>query len=53
MQEAIRTIFELCAVIFLIWGFCNEEKFVAFERKIYKMWKNSRKQKIYTDVQTY
>ena len=32
----ISTIIELLAVAFVIWGFCNEQKFVAFEKKIFK-----------------
>jgi hypothetical protein len=32
----IITLLELAAVVFVIWGFCNEEKFVDFEKKIFK-----------------
>ena len=34
---------ELAAVVFVIWGFANEEKFVDFENKIYKIWKDRTK----------
>jgi hypothetical protein len=39
----IITLLELAAVVFLIWGFANEEKFVEFEKKIYKIWKEGTK----------
>jgi hypothetical protein len=39
----IITLLELAAVVFLIWGFANEEKFVEFEKKIYKIWKDGTK----------
>jgi hypothetical protein len=31
---AVQTIIEIVAVLLLIWGFANEEKFVAFEDKL-------------------
>ena len=34
---------ELAAVAFVIWGFANEEKFIEFEKKIYKIWKDGTK----------
>ena len=30
----VRTLLEGVFALFLIWGLCNEEKFVAFEDKI-------------------
>lgn len=39
----ISTLFELAAVVFVIWGFFNEKKFVEFEKKIYKIWKDGAK----------
>lgn len=30
---AVKTTIEVIAVLFLIWGFINEEKFIAFEDK--------------------
>ena len=39
----IITLLELAAVVFVIWGFCNEQKFVDFENKIYKKWKEGTK----------
>jgi hypothetical protein len=38
----ISSLLELAAVVFLIWGFCNEEKFVNFEKKIYKIWRSEK-----------
>jgi hypothetical protein len=40
---AIITLLEFAAVVFVIWGFCNEEKFIEFENKIYKIWKDGAK----------
>ncbi|HZK39151.1 MAG TPA: hypothetical protein VFD23_03225, partial [Clostridia bacterium] len=31
---AVRTTIEIIAVLLLIWGFINEEKFIAFEDKL-------------------
>ena len=39
----IITLIELAAVVFVIWGFANEEKFVEFEKKIYNIWKDGAK----------
>ena len=39
----IITLIELAAVVFVIWGFANEKKFVEFEKKIYKIWKDGAK----------
>lgn len=33
MSFAIQTTIEIIAVLLLIWGFINEEKFIAFEDK--------------------
>ena len=41
----ISTFFELAAVVFVIWGFANKEKFIEFEKKIYKIWKDGTKWK--------
>ena len=39
----ISTLLELAAVVFVIWGFCNEQKLIDFENKIYKIWKDGTK----------
>ena len=39
----IITLIELAAVVFVIWGFANEEKFVDFENKIIELWKDGTK----------
>ena len=39
----ISTLLELAAGVFVIWGFANEEKFIEFENKIYKIWKDGTK----------
>ncbi len=31
---AVQSIFEITAVLLLIWGFINEKKFIAFENKL-------------------
>ena len=39
----IITFFELAAVVFVIWGFCNEQKLIDFENKIIALWKDGTK----------
>ena len=39
----ISTLLELAAVVFVIWGFANEEKFIDFENKIIELWKDGTK----------
>jgi len=43
----ITTFIEIVAVLLLIWGFANEEKFVAFEDKLFKAVVYHRRKKKY------
>lgn len=35
LTQIIRTILEFSAVVFLIWGYAHEDRFVAFERRLF------------------
>lgn len=36
----LSSLFELTAIILLLWGFINEEKVVAWERKVWALFKS-------------
>ena len=38
----IRTVLELAAIIFVMWGLFNEDKFVAFEERLFARIRRNR-----------
>ena len=32
--HALQTIFEFAVIIFIVWGFFNEDKLISFERRL-------------------
>ena len=47
----LTTILELSAVIFVIWGYFNEDKFIAFEQGVAKKIKQNIKKQNRRDKQ--
>ena len=51
--QTLTTIFEIAMVLLLFWGFLNEERLVAFERKIFANIRRRRLRVIHTNTNKY
>ena len=49
LLDALKTLFEIGAASFIIWGIFNEKRLVAFERKILCAFRRKRLHVVKTD----
>ena len=38
----LQTIFELSVIVFIVWGFFNEDKFICFEKRLLSSFRRRR-----------
>lgn len=49
--HTLQTIFEFAAIIFIVWGFFNEDKFICFEKRLVSFFRRKKLKLIKCKVQ--